>query len=470
MMLSLLVASVLSGQFVESASVSGGGCPSPFNGADVLVASSTVQIFRNDEQQRPKQGETFFIVINVRGEEGIGTCGSVISVRPGFELPEGFELVTPTGALGDSPLSCFLGTPPNLTPQIGSCPTAPTDTAADGALLFDRLTFNGLWPLREGQVLQIVVPVRARNESDFANQPRLRGHLEYTPFDGSNRAPLHPSVAGFVFFNRPTITYDAPSTQEIGSYDAHFFGFVDNHFNPGTLLVELKVGAGAFEVFDSVALTADTFENNIDLVVEPLDADTDHQWRFTFDPVRANTNSIVGATQSFRTLPAPRFAYTPTVTGAGSITTDPAAEADGTFIDRTDVTLTAVPDAGQRLISFVVNGADVAGDSITVHVEAALTARATFEAIPPPPPPPPDGEGEGEGAQGEGEGDGVPVEGEGEGAQSEGEGEGVEGEGDRNASDDDEDDGDDEGVVDGCVAGAPGSALVLLLLLRRRRR
>ncbi len=485
----VVVASALAGQFTEGSRVSGEGCVSAAGG-QVLVASSSVATFRDAAARRPKQGETFFLIVNVFAGEGV--CDTKVIARPGFTLPAGMAFA-PATAVGDPVPACFLGRAGALVRQ--ACRTAPSSVRADGTVVFDP-PGNGFWSIPSNQQLQVQIPVMSTAEQGSDNAiiipPNIKGFVDYVTYDGSTHI-LRPTVPARVFFNPPAINYPAPPTTEIGPYAAHFFAFVDPHFNAGVLTIEVSKDADAFAAFEQVTLDDSTFENNIDLVAEGLDADAAYRWRATYRVTR-NGTLITGASQSFRTAPPPRFAFSSSVTGSGSIASDPAVESDGTFIDRSDVTLTATPADGHRLVSFFVDGAAVDGAGVTLHIEAPVVATATFEPVPPPPPLP-DGEGEGESTnvgEGEGESGEEPPVGEGEDesaegeaepppADGEGEGEGAsDGEGEAAVDDDDNDNDDDggRGVDDdgdgdaptGCSAGQGGGAFALVALVARRRR
>jgi hypothetical protein len=467
----LLAALALSAQFREGSLVSGQGCVSALSGGQVTVASASVATFNDDANQRPKQGETFFVLINVFAGEPV--CDTGVFVRPGVLLPEGMAF-----ADGDNdPLpQCFLGPPTNMVRQGGACPAAPTATRADGTILFDRVGGGGIWRIPGNQALQIQIPVVATDEmgtNPIVVPPSIIGHAEYTPFDGSNRAPLRPTVFARVFFNRPVISYPTPSTTTIEPYFAAGAGFVDNHFNAGVVRLELSRDNAAFTLIEEATLPDANFTNDLSAAFDNLDPDTPYRWRFTCRVTR-NGTLVEGAPQAFRTLPAPTFPVTTNVTGAGVVDVDPAPNDDGTLTDRETVTFTAVPDAGQRVVSLRVNGVVAAGDSVVHVVAGAVDVDAVFEAVPVG-----EGEGEGEGEEGEGEGEGEGDEGEGEegeGEEGEGEeGEGEEGEGegvvDDNDSDNDSDDDDDD-ATSGCAsasAALPGVLAVVLAVRRRRR-
>ena len=457
----------LAAQFTTGAAVSSTGCFSLITNAQTTIVSTQVASQHSGPDARPRQGDVFRVRIDVLGMPQ--PCGTHLTVRPGFQLPAGVEFVPPAG-LGSPVASCAMGSSGNLQPQ--PCSLVPTETLLDGTLVFDHP--DGLWRIPDGQTLRIEIPVRSLP----AQASTLRGYLDFTSFSGY-ATPLRPTAQLRVYYYTPSITYPDTAVTEIGPYGAHVYGYVDPHHNAGTLTLELAEAGGPWEVAEQAALDQSQFSADVDVVLEDLLPATSYQFRWIFE-VSSDGHITRGDSRSFTTLPPPRFAYSATVAGSGSIGTVPAPESDGTFIDRTDVTLTASPAAGQRLVSFVVNGAPVEGDHSSVHVTGPLSASATFEAIE-------TGEGEGEGDPAEGEGEGDPAEGEGEGegegdpAEGEGEGEGEAGEGEGEPAEGededrptgrDEDDEDDEGAnAGGCAAtrGAPATLAWLLLVVRRRR-
>ena len=448
-------------QFTEGSAVSGQGCVSAITGSQSNVVATSMAVFHSPGLRQPKQGEPFNVVINVAAFPQ--PCFPTLAFRPGIKLPAGVTFAATPLVPGGPAVNCFIGVPGGtLTRVTAGCPFQPTATLPDGTLMFDRST--GVWSIPDGQMLQLVIPVMSRSETGFTGSS-VRGHVDYVAPDGFRRNPLTPSVGMQVYFNPPSVTYGPPATTAVGPYSAHVAAFVDPHFNAGRIDLELSKVGSPFVVVDTGNHDGSSFSLDVENDLTDLDADTQYQWRYRYFVPR-NGETATGATQTFRTLPPPRFAYTPAVTGEGEIVTSPAPETDGTFIDRTVVTLTAEPDAGHRLVSFVVDGRAISGASTSVTIAAALTATATFEEIPVVDP----GEGEGEG---EGEDPVDPGEGEGEGpvvGEGEGEGEGpvvAEGEGEGEDEDEDEDDAGEAGCSGGAAAPALGLGLVLF---RRRRR
>ena len=393
----VVVATALSGQtFVESPLQSGAGCVNFGTNVTTNVVSTTVTAARNNGQETPKQGEVFFVAVNVASFSQ--PCLTRLTVRPGFRLPAGLVHVPPSGQVGAPVARCSLG-PIGGTLAAQPCRLTPSETLADGTIIFDHPT-AGFWQVPDGQVLEIRIPVRSTAELPAAT---LQGYVDYVSPDGFFRQPLRPQVGIRVFFNPPSVTYPSPAVTDVGPYSAHLFAFVDPHFNAGTIRAQVRrVGQLDFVTVDEGGHDGSLFELDVDSPVEGLDADTNYEFRYTYSVTRNGLVSL-GAAQPFRTLPPPRFAFSATVVGGGRLTTSPSPESDGTFIDRTPVTLTALPDSGQRLVSLVVDGEAVAGASSTVTVAGPLVAVATFEALPPPPA---EGEGEGEGENpGEGEGE-----------------------------------------------------------------
>jgi hypothetical protein len=323
--------------------------------------------------------------------------------------------------------------------------------------------------------------IRARADGvavgpDLRREQPLQGYVDYVGFTGPT-TPLRPQVGMRVFFNPPVIDYPEVFVDEIGPYSARLFAFADPHFNAGTIRAEVRPIGGSFRVVDEAPHDGSLFQLDVDTLAEDLDADTEHEFRFSYTVTR-NGAVATGSTRTFRTRPPPRFAFSSSVTGAGAIVTDPAPEADGTFIDRTTVTIRAVADDGHEVDRFVVDGRRVTGSSTTVTVAGPLAVEASFVALPPPPPvgpgddtdpvppgddgddgtaPPPDDEAVGPDSGGSGNGD----------------------------DDDDDDSNDSEGgdragrqrgdrtdVSNGSCAAAPTSTpvMVVLFALRRRRR
>ncbi len=441
------------GQFTEGSAVAGQGCTSAITGSLTNVVATSMAVFHNSAGQQPKQGETFQVVLNIAAFPQ--PCATTLTFRPGIKLPAGVTFV-PNDAFNAPQIECFKGRSGALTrvTAAGGCPFLPTEVLPDGTLMLDPR--QGLWAIPDSQMLQLVISVTSRAETDFTGTT-VQGHVDYAAPDGFRRSPLRPSAPIKVYFNIPTVDYPNPATTAIGPYSAHVAGFVDPHFNAGRIDLELAKIGEPFAVVDTSSHDGSSFSLDVASELVDLDPDTEYQWRYRYF-VQRNSFSSRGLTSRFRTLPAPRFVFSSTVVGQGAITTSPAVESDGTFIDRSVVTLTATPATGHRLVSFVVDGGVVAGASKTVTIAAPLTTTATFELIPVEPSEG-EGEGEGEGEEPGGEGEGEQPGGEGEGEQPDGEGEG-EGEG---GSDDDDEEG-------GCASGGLPTVAALLVVLRRRRR
>ncbi len=382
MFIAPLLALGLATQFVEGNYVDSEGCFSVITSAETMVVAANVGTAYAAGTQSPKQGDVFYVYINVLAFPQ--PCGTSLTVRPGFKLPPGLELAPTTGA-GSTPTQCFMGAPGHMTQR--TCPSAPTQVAADGTLIFDAP--SGLWQIPDQQQLQIDIPVRGRAVSTG----QLVGSVDFAAFD-FQRSALHPTVPVTVFLNPPSVSY--PTGLEVtglGSYVAHVHGYVDPHFNAGTVRLEVAPANEHLAVVDQAHLDADQFENNVDEQLEDLLPDTDYDFRFSYQ-MDGSASVTAGAIQHFHTFAPPRFLYSQTVTGAGSIVAS-VPSVGNTYADRTEVTFAAVPAPGNELVEMRVNGTLVDGDTASVTVSGALHIDATFDALPAPAG---EGEGEGEGA------------------------------------------------------------------------
>jgi len=84
----LTLAALLSAQtFVESPALTGLGCRSVVTGAVTSVVATTVTAPLNTSAQTPKQGEIFFVAVNIASFSQ--PCSGSLTVRPGFKLPAG---------------------------------------------------------------------------------------------------------------------------------------------------------------------------------------------------------------------------------------------------------------------------------------------------------------------------------------------------------------------------------------------
>jgi len=77
--------------------------------------------------------------------------------------------------------------------------------------------------------------------------------------------------------------------------------------------------------------------------------------------------------------PPTEYALTITKTGNGNVTADPAPNASGKYTAGTEVTLTAVADAGWQFVKWVVGGTDVTDNPGVVTMDADKTVEAVFE-------------------------------------------------------------------------------------------
>jgi hypothetical protein len=359
----------LAGQYTEGTMLSGPGCTSMLSGTTTTIALANVVTYKDPVAALPKQGDTFFVAINVLAYPQ--PCGTHLYVRPGFKLPAGLELVPP-GGFNDPVAQCRMGTTGSMPLQ--PCNLVPTETLPDGTLLFDKP--NGVWSIPDGQRLQIMIPVRG----EAVGTGTLQGYVDYVAFDYV-RPPLTPTVTTQVFFNPPSVEVPDPAVTDVTPYSAHVWGWVDPHYNAGTVRVERAVQGGAFVVVEEAELGADLFTADIDTVMEDLVPDTTYQFRFTYQVV-GQSQVTTGPTRTFTTLPRPRHAFSAVVQGQGQILLDPAPAPDGTYPEYAQVIFTVLPDEGQHLERWTLNGATVIGYTETVVVTGPIALAAVFEALP----------------------------------------------------------------------------------------
>jgi len=154
------------------------------------------------------------------------------------------------------------------------------------------------WPIPQGSFLEIQIPVQTSTQ---LTNSAMVGRVWM--LDGNDSPWLQPQQGVYVFNNQPSILYPSPSTTSIKDTTAHSEAYLytrglggDGYFDLGTdtsyglvhELVTIPAGGNAFLAWD-------------DWGPPSLTPDTLYHWRFTFTPSSGYT--VVGADQTFRTLP-----------------------------------------------------------------------------------------------------------------------------------------------------------------------
>src|SRR4051812_2989712 len=104
-------------QTQEGAVRTGLGCTSVINGATTEIVAADVGVFVDAVQKTPKQGDVFYVFINVASFSQ--PCAANLMARPAFRLPPG--IAQARSVL--NPLHCFLGTVGHMTST--TCPLGP---------------------------------------------------------------------------------------------------------------------------------------------------------------------------------------------------------------------------------------------------------------------------------------------------------------------------------------------------------
>ena len=213
-----------------------------------------------------------------------------------------------------------LGLPPNTTPAIDGTNkvlcyynSQPIDPPSDCPQVLPASTYNPgfyeipspdsahayTWPIPQGSFLEIQVPVRS---STALTNSAMVGRVWM--LDGNDSPWLQPQRGVYVFSSQPSILYPSPSTTSIKDNTAHSEAYLYTHGLGGTGYFDLGTDTNYGLVHESVYIPAggNAFLAWDDWGPTPLTPDTLYHWRFTFTP--SSGPSVIGADQTFRTLPS----------------------------------------------------------------------------------------------------------------------------------------------------------------------
>ena len=119
----------------------------------------------------------------------------------------------------------------------------------------------------------------------------------------------------------------------------------------------------------------------IQLTAYPLEGWTFAGWNGDIlsseNPVNVTMNEDKSVTAIFETIP--QYTLTIEKTGNGKVTVDPAPNTSGKYTAGTDVTLTAVADAGWQFVKWVVGEEEKVDPTIKVTMDADQSVVANFE-------------------------------------------------------------------------------------------
>jgi hypothetical protein len=158
-----------------------------------------------------------------------------------------------------------------------------------------------LWPIPQGHILEIQVPVRS---STALTNATLQAHI--WALDGNSNPWLHPQQGVYVFSNQPTILYSSPSTISITVNSAFSIGYLYNYGVGGNAYFDLGTtpSYGLFTdgpVVIPSGSPGTSWKIWTDWTPFALQPDTLYHFRLRF--VGDNSQTYFGADQTFRTLP-----------------------------------------------------------------------------------------------------------------------------------------------------------------------
>ena len=219
-----------------------------------------------------------------------------------------------------------------------------------------------LWPIPQGHILEIQVPVRS---STALTNATLQAHV--WALDGNSSPWLHPQQGVYVFSNSPTIIYPSPSTITVTSTSAHSMGYLYTFGATGTAYFDLGTTTGYGLVHEPVAITSAGTARLVwdDWGPPPLQPDTLYHWRVTFTPTSGSP--VFGTDQTFRTLPD------------GRVTVGNGQSASCTDAALSNALLTAKEirfDCGVLPITITLSSAKSINTNVTINGENKVTLDA----------------------------------------------------------------------------------------------
>ena len=154
-----------------------------------------------------------------------------------------------------------------------------------------------LWPIPQGRILEIQVPVRS---STTLTNATLQAHV--WALDGNSSPWLHPQQGVYVFSSSPTIIYPSPATITVTATSAHSMAYLYAFGATGTGYFDLGTTTSYGLVHEPVSITSAGTAWLVwdDWGPPPLQPDTLYHWRFTFT---SGAQTYYGTDQTFRTLP-----------------------------------------------------------------------------------------------------------------------------------------------------------------------